>query len=175
VVLITYGDTLRNNGEAPLSTCHDFAKKHLRGVVSAIHFLPFFPYSSDDGFSVIDFFTINPDLGSWKEVKEIGNTCIHLPQTHNMIRLFRKILNVVAPDTNLITETNVPHEENISYFGNGRDEAQMVYNFTLPPLLFYSFINEDLTLFSEWAKGMHLPSEYTTFLNFTASHDGIGV
>jgi len=98
--------------------------------------------------------------------KEIGTTCMHLPQTHNMVKVFRKILDVVAPDVILITETNVPHEENISYFGNGRDEAQMVYNFTLPPLLFYSFIKEDATVFSQWAKGLHLPSEYTTFFNF---------
>jgi len=107
--------------------------------------------------------------------KEFGTTCMHLPQTHNMVKVFRKILDIVAPDVILITETNVPHEENISYFGNGRDEAQMVYNFPLPPLLFYTFIKEDATVFSKWAKGLHLPSEHTTFFNFTASHDGIGL
>jgi sucrose phosphorylase len=75
----------------------------------------------------------------------------------------------------IITETNVPHDENISYFGNGRDEAQMVYNFTLPPLLLHSFLTEDATVLSRWARGLHLESESTTFFNFTASHDGIGV
>jgi sucrose phosphorylase len=75
----------------------------------------------------------------------------------------------------ILTETNVPHAENISYFGNGRDEAQMVYNFTLPPLLFYSFVKGDATVLTEWAKGLHLASASNTFFNFTASHDGIGV
>jgi sucrose phosphorylase len=81
----------------------------------------------------------------------------------------------VAPEVVIITETNVPHDENISYFGNGRDEAQMVYNFTLPPLLFYSFSKQDTTALSDWAKGLHLESQTNTFFNFTASHDGIGV
>jgi sucrose phosphorylase len=256
--------------------------------------LPFFPWSSDDGFSVMDFFAINPELGSWDDVvsigsdfqlmfdyvvnhfssegqwfenylagkegyldfaievdpstdlsrvtrprslpllseykkhdgstvhlwttfsadqidfnfksldvlekmievllfyvqrgatilrldaiaylwKEIGTTCIHLSRTHDMVKLFRAILDLVAPDVIIVTETNVPHEENISYFGDGRDEAQMVYNFTLPPLLFYSFLKEDTTALSDWAKGLHLESASNTLFNFTASHDGIGV
>ncbi|MGD2272254.1 MAG: alpha-amylase family glycosyl hydrolase [Desulfobacterales bacterium] len=294
VVLITYGDTLTKAGEKPLTTLHGFAEKYLRDSVSTIHFLPFFPFSSDDGFSVTDFFSINPALGSWESVsrfaadfqlmfdfvinhfsaqgqwfqfylegqkgytdfaievdpstdlsmvtrprslplltaftksdgqtvhlwttfsedqidfnyksldvlekmiealifyinkgasvlrldaiaylwKEIGTSCIHLPQTHDMVKLFRKILDIIAPQVVLITETNVPHHENISYFGNGRDEAQMVYNFTLPPLLFYSFAKQDASILSRWAKGLRLESESTTFFNFTASHDGIGV
>ncbi len=294
VVLITYGDTLCKQGESPLATLHDFAKKYLKSAVSAIHFLPFFPYSSDDGFSVMDFHAIDPALGSWQDVnaigqdfelmldyvvnhfssqgkwfehylagkegfeafaieadpavdlskvtrprtlpplteykkqdgqtvhlwttfsadqidfnfksldvlekmidvlllyvkqgatmlrldaiaylwKELGTSCIHLRQTHDMVKLFRKILDTVAPEVMIITETNVPHEENISYFGNGRDEAQMVYNFSLPPLLFYSFIKQDATMLSKWAKGLQLDADTTTFFNFTASHDGIGV
>jgi sucrose phosphorylase len=266
----------------------------LKGAISNIHFLPFFPYSSDDGFSVMDFFEIDPALGTWQEVaaigqdfelmfdyvvnhfsskgqwfqnylagqkgfeefaievdpkidlsmvtrprslpllseyqkndgqtvhlwttfsadqidfnfksldvleqmidvllfyadqgatilrldaiaylwKEIGTNCIHLPQTHDMVKLFRAVLDRVAPDVIILTETNVPHAENISYFGDGRDEAQMVYNFTLPPLLFYTFVTEDATILSEWAKGLHLASADNTFFNFTASHDGIGV
>jgi sucrose phosphorylase len=107
--------------------------------------------------------------------KEIGTNCIHLTQTHDMVKLFRSILDIVAPDVMIITETNVPHPENISYFGEGRDEAQMVYNFTLPPLLFYSFVKEDASVLSQWAKGLYLESEANTFFNFTASHDGVGV
>jgi len=107
--------------------------------------------------------------------KEIGTECIHLPQTHAVVKLFRAILDLVAPDVMIITETNVPHAENISYFGTGRDEAQMVYNFTLPPLLFYSFVKEDATVLTDWAKGLYLESSGNTFFNFTASHDGIGV
>jgi sucrose phosphorylase len=106
--------------------------------------------------------------------KEIGTTCIHLPQTHAVVKLFRAILDLVAPDVMILTETNVPHVENISYFGNGRDEAQMVYNFSLPPLLFYTFVKEDATVLTDWAKGLHLASSSNTILNFTASHDGIG-
>ncbi len=294
VVLITYGDSLKKEGEDPLVTLQKFANHYLKDVFSAIHILPFFPFSSDDGFSVTDFFSINPELGSWKEIKkistnfqlmfdlvlnhisaksewfknylggkegfeelaietepssdlsmvtrprslplltqvskksgqtvhvwttfsadqidlnyksldvlekmikallfyveqganlirldavaylwkEVGTPCIHLDQAHGIVKLFRKILDLVAPDVILITETNVPHEENISYFGDGNNEAQMVYNFTLPPLLFYSFIKEDSSILSEWAKGLHLESQNNTFFNFTASHDGIGV
>ena len=294
VVLITYGDSLLGKGQAPLVTLHDFANRYLKDAISTVHFLPFFPWSSDDGFSVMDFFAINPELGSWEDVvsigrdfqlmfdyvvnhfsskgewfenylagkegyvdfamevdpatdlsqvtrpralpllseykkhdgstvhlwttfsadqidfnfrsldvlekmievlllyaqkgatilrldaiaylwKEIGTTCIHLNETHDMVKLFRSILDLVAPDVVILTETNVPHQENISYFGDGRDEAQMVYNFTLPPLLFYSFLKEDTTVLTNWAKGLHLESASNTFFNFTASHDGIGV
>jgi sucrose phosphorylase len=294
VVLITYGDSLKKEGEAPLATLHEFANQYLKGAISNVHFLPFFPYSSDDGFSVMDFFEIDPELGTWKEVaaigqgfelmfdyvvnhysskgqwfqnylegkkgfeefamevdpstdlsmvtrprslpllseykkknaqtvhlwttfsadqidfnfksldvlekmidvllfyadqgatilrldaiaylwKEIGTNCIHLSQTHDMVKLFRAVLDLVAPDVIILTETNVPHDENISYFGDGRDEAQMVYNFTLPPLLFYSMVKEDASVLSQWAKGLYLESANNTFFNFTASHDGIGV
>jgi sucrose phosphorylase len=294
VVLITYGDSLQKEGQRPLATLHEFTGHYLKGAISTIHFLPFFPYSSDDGFSVMDFYEIDPALGTWQEVaaigqdfelmfdyvvnhfsskgqwfqnylesnegfeefaidvdpstdlsmvtrprslpllseykkadgqtvhlwttfsadqidfnfksldvlekmmevllfyleqgatilrldaiaylwKEIGTSCIHLSQTHDMVKLFRAILDLLAPDVIIITETNVPHDENISYFGDGRNEAQMVYNFTLPPLLFYSFVKEDATLFSAWAKGLYLESDHNTFFNFTASHDGIGV
>jgi len=294
IVLITYGDTLIKTGETPLKTLHRFAGNYLKDIIPAIHFLPFFPYSSDDGFSVMDFFSINPELGNWQDVvaigqdfqlmfdfvvnhfsaesewfqhylddrdgfsdfaieadpstdlslvtrprslpllsefkkhdgrpvhlwttfsadqidfnfksldvlqkmievllfyiekgatilrldaiaflwKKIGTPCVHLPQTHDVVKLFRKILDIVSPDAILITETNVPHDENISYFGNGRDEAQMVYNFTLPPLLFHTLVKEDATVLSGWARTLNLPSEHTTFFNFCASHDGIGV
>ncbi|WP_419664106.1 sucrose glucosyltransferase [Desulfosarcina variabilis str. Montpellier] len=293
-VLITYGDTLQRQGQRPLATLHEFARTFLKDAVSVIHFLPFFPYSSDDGFSVMDFYRIDETLGDWNDVtrigadfnlmfdfvinhfsakgkwfanyldgrpgftdfaietdpavdlsmvtrprslplltpftktdgrnvhlwttfsedqidfnyksldvleqmirvllfyvekgaqilrldaiaylwKEIGTTCIHLPQTHDMVHLFRAVLDRVAPDVILITETNVPHAENISYFGSGGDEAQMVYNFTLPPLLFYTFVKQDCRALSQWAAGLELPSPQAAFFNFTASHDGIGV
>ncbi len=298
VVLITYGDSLFSDKEVPLKTFHRFAAKHFKDVFSTIHILPFFPYSSDDGFSVIDFYCVDPKLGGWEDIKllggdfqlmfdlvlnhvsskskwfekylneeqgfedlaieadpsidptsdlsrvtrprslpllteftkssgkavnvwttfsadqidlnfksidvlekmveillfyvkqgatilrldaiaylwkEIGTNCVHLSQTHDVVKLFRSILDCVAPDVMIITETNVPHVENISYFGDGRNEAQVVYNFTLPPLLFYSFAIEDSTALSSWAKGLYLKSEANTFFNFTASHDGIGV
>ncbi|MBW1769176.1 MAG: sugar phosphorylase, partial [Deltaproteobacteria bacterium] len=72
VVLITYGDSLLGEGQIPLVTLHDFATTYLKDAISTVHFLPFFPWSSDDGFSVMDFSTINPELGSWEEVVAIG-------------------------------------------------------------------------------------------------------
>lgn len=294
VILITYGDTLNATGQAPLQTLRTFANAHLRELFSGIHILPFYPYSSDDGFSVIDFMAVNPQLGDWEDVTQLGEnfklmfdavfnhmsaqsewfqkflandplysgffrvespdvdlsavvrprvspvltpftrsdgsvvhvwttfsadqidlnvetpetllrlleillfyveqgarlirldaiaflwkvpgtSCVHLPQTHAVIQLMRAVLDVVAPHVILITETNVPHKENISYWGDGTDEAQMVYNFTLPPLLFYSLTVGDSVKLREWVNTLQTPSERTTFFNFTASHDGIGV
>lgn len=294
IVLITYGDSLQGSDAAPLDTLIGFACKKLKNIFSTIHILPFYPYSSDDGFSVIDFFAVNPELGTWDEIKRLGNhfdlmfdfvlnhissksewfiqylagekgfedlaievnpstdlsrvtrprslpllteyqkktgesvwvwttfsadqidlnfksihvlekmvkvllhyvengariirmdaiaylwkeagtSCIHLKQTHEVVKLFRSIFNLLAPDVMNLTETNVPHDENIRYFGNGKDEAQMVYNFSLPPLLLYTFVKETTSILSRWAKSLVLESPDNTFFNFTASHDGIGV
>jgi glucosylglycerate phosphorylase len=294
VVLITYGDTLLQDGELPLRTLGRFLQTYLKGVFSGLHILPFYPYSSDDGFSITDFFAVRADLGSWRDIgdlgkrfklmvdlvanhvsaeslwfrkyladergfenlaievdpetdlssvtrprsqplltpfqkqtgrqvhvwttfstdqidlnfnnldvlenmvrallfyisqgatiirldaiaylwKEIGTPCIHLPQTHGVVRLFRSILDRVAPQVTLITETNVPHAENVAYFGNGHDEAQMVYNFTLGPLLLHAFSTGNSRALSDWVRKLSLPSAATTFFNFTASHDGIGL
>lgn len=293
VVLITYGDSLRADGAAPLQTLHRFLRQRLAGVISTVHILPFFPYSSDDGFSVIDYLAVNPDLGTWDDIarlrgdfklmfdavinhisahsawfqgfvagdpayrdffitvdpstdlssvvrprtlplltpvetsegvrhlwttfssdqidlnyanpdvllrivdvllfyvaqgaslirldaiaylwKRVGTSCIHLPETHTVVRLFRDVLDYVAPAVALITETNVPHKENISYFGGGTDEAQLVYQFTLPPLLAHTFATGDASALSQWAAGLEKVSDQTSYFNFTASHDGIGV
>jgi glycosidase len=294
VVLITYADSLRHEGQSPLQTLRQFAQDHLNDTVSTIHLLPFYPYSSDDGFSVQDFYAVNPTNGDWDDIaalsdqfplmfdavfnhmsaqsdwfrrflaredgyadmfvtgspdedlsmvtrprtsdllteferpdgetvhvwttfsddqvdinfadpttllrmldvllfyveqgakvvrldaiaflwKERGTSCDHLPQTHAIIRLMRAVLDAVAPETVLITETNVPHEDNITYFGDGYTEAQMVYNFTLPPMLFHTMLSGDCTQLNTWVKTLSTPSDQTTFFNFTASHDGIGM
>ena len=107
--------------------------------------------------------------------KQPGTHCIHLPQTHSIIRLFRALLDEAAPQVSLITETNVPHADNISYFGDGRHEAQLVYNFALPPLLLHTLQTADSSALTEWAAGLSLPSQEVTFFNFLASHDGIGL
>ncbi|MBI3152690.1 MAG: sugar phosphorylase, partial [Chloroflexi bacterium] len=107
--------------------------------------------------------------------KEIGTNCIHLPKTHHVIQFLRAALNEVAPYVYLITETNVPHIDNISYFGDGTNEAQLVYNFALPPLTLHTFHTGDARILSDWAKTLALPSDKTTFFNFLASHDGIGL
>ena len=107
--------------------------------------------------------------------KELGSECVHLEQTHELIQLMREVLHEVAPEVIIITETNVPHHENVSYFGKGDDEAQMVYNFALPPLLVHSILTEDTTTLTQWAQSLELPSNKFCFFNFTASHDGIGL
>jgi sucrose phosphorylase len=292
-LLITYGDQVREPGRAPLHTLADFCGKHLAGVVSGVHLLPFYPYTSDDGFSVVDYRAINPDLGTWDDVarlgqrfklmfdavinhisaksawfegflagdakygkyfvtvegnpdlsqvvrpralplltafntadgerrvwttfsadqidlnygepevlieiadlmlfyaargadfirldaiaymwKQIGTTCIHLPQTHAIIQLLRAALDAAAPHVRLITETNVPHADNISYFGDGTNEAQLVYNFALPPLTLHTLQTGDARALTQWAGTLTLPSKQTTFFNFLASHDGVGL
>ncbi|MHA1313365.1 MAG: sugar phosphorylase [Candidatus Helarchaeota archaeon] len=292
-ILITYGDMVRSAEKSPLRTLRDFLDGTLKGAINTIHFLPFFPYSSDDGFSVIDYMRVNPELGTWDDIdgfkqdyhlmfdavinhvsrkgkwfqeylkgnpryadyfievdegedlskvirpralplltkvetnsgpkfvwttfsadqidlnfksgellldifrilfnfvshgaelirldaiafiwKEIGTTCLHLPQVHEIVKLFRDVFDYVAPQTVLITETNVPHEENISYFGDGMDEAQMVYQFPLPPLIYDAFTTQSARYLTKWARGLEERSGSTTFFNFTASHDGIGV
>ena len=292
-LLITYADQLREPGAAPLRTLADFAETHLRGLVSGIHVLPFYPWSSDDGFSVKDLFAVDPGHGSWDDVarlgaefdlmfdgvfnhlsaqgdwfqrflrdepefrdffitvegdadlsqvirpralplltefqttrgpsrvwttfsadqvdlnfknpnvllrtleallfyvakgarfirldaiaflwKEIGTTCLHLPQTHAVIQLMRAVLDEVAPHVQLITETNVPHADNISYFGDGTNEAQLVYNFALPPLVLHALQTGHAEKLTRWAQSLTLPSDRVTFFNFLASHDGIGL
>jgi len=298
VVLITYGDLLYKRRQSPLKTLGDFCDAYLRGTINTIHILPFFPSSSDRGFSIIDFQTVDPLLGSWRDIEALeasyqlmfdgvinhvssksrwfveflaanpdyedffiwfatedeltsaqrrmifrprttpiltryeslngpryvwttfspdqidlnyqnpkvllrvieillfyvrqgadilrldavtylwnqpGTRSIHLEQTHEIIKLLRDIFSIVAPYVALVTETNVPHEENIAYFGNGRDEAHMVYNFALPPLVLHTFYTEDARALSQWADSMAPHSDTATFLNFLDSHDGIGL
>jgi sucrose phosphorylase len=293
VVLITYADQIREPGQTPLATLHEFLCAHMRGAISGVHVLPFHPYSSDDGFSVIDYRLVDPALGRWPDVgaiardfrlmvdavfnhvsvrgswfnewlaghpsrrgffhvvdptvdlsavtrprtsplltpvltpdgpvhlwttfsadqidlnyanpqvllasvqalldfvecgagiirldavaflwKQIGTSCVHLPQTHAIVRLWRAVLDAAAPGTLVLTETNVPHQENLSYFGDGTDEAHLVYQFALPPLILSAFHLADASTLREWAAGLRAPSDQTTFFNFLGSHDGIGV
>ena len=294
IILITYGDQVSRNSEPTLDTLKEFMDNHLKGVINSVHILPFYPYSSDDGFSVVNYTAVDPHMGSWREVeslsadyrimvdgvinhisqfsnwfksflagdkyfedffieldptidlskvvrpratpllheyiaddgkihniwttfskdqvdlnyksykvlravldamfyyvekgatlirldaiafiwKELGTGCVHLPQTHELIQLMREVIHEVAPEVIIITETNVPHHENISYFGSGDDEAQMVYNFALPPLLLNSIVCSNTEKLTSWAKTLKLPSNKVCFFNFTASHDGIGL
>ena len=293
VVLITYGDQVLSETQNPLQTLHTFLLDScLQAMISTVHFLPCFPYTSDDGFSVVDYRKIDPNLGSWDDIhqinrnfklmldfvvnhvsqdskwfqdyrkgiapydrffiavdpatdltrvtrprslpllsdfetnrgtqwvwttfsrdqvdlnyaepavlsemvqilleyiahgatiirldaiaylwKQIGTNCIHLPETHEVVKLLREILDQLAPDVLLLTETNVPHQENVSYFGDG-DEAHMVYQFSLPPLLIDAFLNDDAQPLKNWLANLSSPPAGATYFNFTASHDGIGV
>ncbi|CCJ73274.1 Putative sucrose phosphorylase [Cronobacter condimenti 1330] len=108
--------------------------------------------------------------------KTPGTSCIHLEKTHQLVKLFRAIVDAVAPGTVIITETNVPHKDNIAYLGNGFDEAHMVYQFPLPPLVLHAIHTACARTLCEWAQNL---SEKrvgeTTWFNFLASHDGIGL
>ncbi|TNF76325.1 MAG: sugar phosphorylase, partial [Acidobacteria bacterium] len=106
---------------------------------------------------------------------ELGTECAHLKQTHALIKLFRAVLDVVAPRVALVSETNVPHEDNISYFGDGTNEAQMIYNFALPPLVLLSFQTGDSSHLSRWASSLERVSDRATYFNFLDSHDGVGL
>ena len=107
--------------------------------------------------------------------KESGTSCIHLPQTHAIIRIWRVLLDTLAPGTLLLTETNVPHSDNVTYFGNGSDEANLVYQFALPPLVLHAFVTGKATALASWAAGIGPVSPRATWFNFLASHDGIGI
>ncbi|MGB0355041.1 MAG: sugar phosphorylase [Opitutales bacterium] len=294
VVLITYADMVKSSSEeqSPLGALKEFCTARLKGAVSAIHILPFYPWTSDDGFSVVDYREVSPDYGTWDDVsklgeefelmfdlvlnhcsskspwfkeyvsgvepglnyimegnpktdlsmvvrprstplltpyqtrkgerhvwttfsadqvdldwtspdllfefldiilyyvsigckilrldavaflwKKIGTDCLHLPETHEIIKLIRNFLEVVAPDVVILTETNVPHAENISYFGKG-DEAHAVYQFSLPPLLLHGLLRGTSEHLTDWATNLAPPPKGCHFLNFTASHDGVGV
>ena len=106
--------------------------------------------------------------------KEVGTSCLHLPQTHEVVKLMRDVMDAICPTAVLLTETNVPHEENISYFGQG-DEAHMVYQFSLPPLLLHAIHSGNTKYLYDWLKNLSAPPKGCTYFNFTASHDGIGV
>ncbi|HCB34743.1 MAG TPA: alpha-amylase, partial [Acidimicrobiaceae bacterium] len=106
--------------------------------------------------------------------KEPGTACVHLPQCHELVKLLRDLVSVRDRRAVVITETNVPHDQNASYFGDG-DEAHVVYNFALPPLLVHSFVSGSAAALQRWAAGLGAAPAGTTYLNFLAGHDGIGL
>jgi sucrose phosphorylase len=293
VLLITYGNSIvSETGEPPLATLSQFLNRYLKGTITGVHILPFFPYSSDDGFAVMDYRAVDPKLGDWQDIqgiaqqfnlmadlvinhvsshsewfqqfkqniepgchyfitvdpdtdlsdvvrprstpllaevetaagtkhvwatfspdqvdlnfanpdvlvefieillfylqmgaryirldavgylwKRLGTPCIHLKETHTLIRLMREILQMVNPQVSLITETNVPNGENLSYFGN-RNEAHIIYNFSLPPLLLNALLQGRSDHLKTWMMSMPPAPIGCAYLNFTASHDGIGL
>lgn len=293
VLLITYGDSIyRDSEEKSLVTLNGFLAEYLKDTITGVHILPFCPYSSDDGFAVIDYLAVNPALGDWQDIKTIaekfdlmadlvinhvssqsawfeqfkqgrkpgcdyfievepdtnisgvvrprsspllakvdtvegekyvwatfshdqidlnfanpdvliefikiiifyiqagakyirldaigylwkclGTPCIHLAETHAAIKLMREILQMVDSSVVLITETNVPNRENLSYFGN-RNEAHMIYNFSLPPLLLNALLQGKCDHLKTWMMSMPPAPLGCAYLNFTASHDGVGL
>lgn len=295
-ILITYGDQISDaNGKlSPLQAQRQWLNQHLDGSLSTVHILPFYPYSSDDGFSVIDYKAVQAGFGNWDDInalgndytlmfdavvnhcsqehqwfkdfladknycqdyfievnpdnpalkkvmrprtsplvhayettagvryvwttfsrdqidlnfaspnllaemidvlffyiqngaryirldaitfaiKKLGTNCATLPETHDLVKLIRYILSLYAPDVTLITETNVPHKENISYFNEGH-EAQMVYNFPLPPLLIHAILRQNAEYLAAWAQKLEQDTPNgCAYFNMTATHDGIGI
>ena len=106
--------------------------------------------------------------------KKIGTSCINHHKTHEIVRLFRTLLSYLSPKAVLVTETNTPARENVSYFGNG-NEAHWIYNFSLPPILVYSILSGDSSYIEKLTMSMPPSQLGTAYLNFIASHDGIGL
>ena len=106
--------------------------------------------------------------------KETGTTCLNLRQTHAIIQLIRYIVDIYDDETVIVTETNLPNQENLSYFGNG-NEAHWIYNFSLPPLILYSLLFSDSSILRRWSMRMPPALSGTSYLNFLSSHDGFGM
>ena len=291
-LVITYGDSVLLDDEKPLRTLNRFLDKYCRSSISGVHILPFYPFTSDDGFSVLDYSSVNESLGDWEDInaiannyslmadlvvnhcsarspwfenfikgrdpgrgffytaspdddlstvvrprtndllrevetsegtqyvwctfshdqvdlnfrnpavlkqfvsiikqyldngirifrldaiaflwKEIGTNCLNLEQTHEMVRLFRTLIEQAQHDAIIITETNIPNRENLEYFGNA-DEAHCVYNFSLPPLLVNTLVTGSCGYLKQWMMSMPPARNGTAYFNFVASHDGIGL
>ena len=106
--------------------------------------------------------------------KEPYTTCLHLDPVHSIVKLLNKCLKIIKPSAVLITETNVPEKENLSYLIEG-NEANLAYNFTLPPLLLEAIYTGKTDLLKSWLSTWKELPRHTSLLNFTSSHDGIGL
>ena len=107
--------------------------------------------------------------------KELGTSCVHHEKTHLLVKAFREVCSTIDPTTILVTESNVPHQENVSYLGSGDDEVHMVYNFSLAPLILHALVEGTATHLKDWSSNLEPLPGHTSFFNFTATHDGIGV
>ena len=107
--------------------------------------------------------------------KKSGSKCVNLKETHEIIKLLRIVCNSLKSKPIIITETNLPENENLSYFGTKNNESHWIYNFSLPPLLIHSFLFEDSTYLNRWSKNLPQTKIGNNYLNFIASHDGIGM
>ena len=291
-VLITYADSIYKNGEATLKTLRKLLSKHFGSLSKVVHILPFLKSTSDGGFAVSSYDSLEEKFGDWDDLKSIsknhdlmadlvlnhvssshpwvqqfikyqepgisnvfspkqnldwsnvvrprssslfsqintedgpkqvwttfgpdqidlnwhnpkmtleflnliinylsngikwfrldavgfiwkesGTTCLHLPKAHSIVKLLRVLLNNLLDEGVLITETNVPQKENLSYLIPD-DEAHMAYNFPLPPLLLEAIITSRADILNSWIFDWPILPEDTTLFNFTASHDGVGL
>ena len=106
--------------------------------------------------------------------KRSGTACLHLPETHAVVKALRLAAHAAAPWVRLITETNVPHTDGLTYFGDG-DESDLVYSFALPPLIIHALTTGDARPLTEWAASLTSPPGEGALFHFLASHDGIGL
>ena len=291
-LVICYGDSVYSEKKKSIKVFQTFFQKRLKSYFNTIHFLPFYPSSSDSGFAVKDHFKVENKLGSWSDIKSISRSnnvmadmvinhssarglwfknflkkkepgkdffltvdskfniskvvrprdhrllkkikifkrpeylwrtfspdqidlnfknpsvliqfikimihlinngvtifrldaiaylwkenrtkCINLKQTHQIIKLLRIIINLLNIQTTIITETNLPEKENLSYFGSN-DEANWIYNFSLPPLLIHALLFENSSYLNKWSENLPNTKSGNSYLNFIASHDGIGI
>ncbi|MCR4328974.1 MAG: alpha-amylase family glycosyl hydrolase [Candidatus Roizmanbacteria bacterium] len=107
--------------------------------------------------------------------KQVGTPSVHMKQTHTILAIWREIMAQINPEAYLITETNVPNNINVQYFGKTVPEAHMVYNFGLSPLLLHTFMKKDSTLLTNWVQTLHTPRDDTTYFTITQTHDGVNV
>ena len=291
-LLITYADSIKAEGKSPLCSLSEFISEYIEDEINTIHILPFYPSSSDDGFSVIDHTVVHDKFGDWSQIASLsknkvimadvvlnhgsresawfkqflvgekpgadyffspdenfdlskvvrprdhsvlspvntpggqrllwctfsedqidfdfsnpdvleqfigiilgivdqgirilrldavgylwkcdGSSCLNLPETHAIIKLIRFITDLYDADITLVSETNLPNHENLSYFGNG-NEAHWIYNFSLPPLILNSLLFADSEALRSWSMSMPPALEGTSYLNFLSSHDGFGM
>jgi sucrose phosphorylase len=290
--MISYAGTIEEAGRPGLPTLLGFSDRHFAEAINGIHVLPFFPYSSDDGFAVIDYLSVDESAGSWADIrmlaaryrlmadlvinhassesewfknfiarrdpgkdyfkeaspeddlsqvvrprstplltkvdtadgerwvwctfgpdqvdldfgnpevllrmieivraylangvrvlrldavaflwKEAGTPSLHDQRTHEVVKLLRTLVEHFDPSVMLITETNVPNRDNLTYFGNA-NEAHAIYNFSLPPLLIHALLTGNCRHLKTWMMSMPPARHGTAYLNFIASHDGIGL
>src|SRR5690606_25773368 len=71
-LLITYADSIRSPGRTPLGVLREFLSRHVGRDISMVHLLPFYPWTSDDGFAVTDFRAIAPGLGTWDDIADLS-------------------------------------------------------------------------------------------------------
>ena len=291
-LVISYGDNIYSSQSSSMKIFQKFFQKNLEKLFDTIHFLPFYPSSSDSGFAVKDHYQIDRKIGNWSDLKKIskskkimadvvinhasarglwfknflkrkkpgkdyfltvnskfntskvvrprdhkllkkikifekndylwrtfspdqidlnfknpsvllrfikiiiylinngvtifrldaiaylwkqnGTKCINLSQTHEIIKLLRVVTSLLNVQTLIITETNLPEKENLSYFGKN-NEANWVYNFSLPPLLIHAFLFENSSYLNQWSRKLPSTKHGNCYLNFIASHDGIGI
>ena len=291
-LVICYGDSVYSKKKKSIKVFKNFFQKKLKNCFNTIHFLPFYPSSSDSGFAVKDHYEVDKKLGNWLDIKNISNSnsvmadmvinhssarglwfknflkkkepgrdyfltvdskfntskvvrprdhkllkkikifkktdylwrtfspdqidlnfknpsvliqfikimlhlinngvtifrldaiaylwkengtkCINLKQTHEIIKLLRNVIDLLNIQTKIITETNLPEKENLSYLGKN-DEANWIYNFSLPPLLIHAFLFENSSYLNKWSKNLPNTKNGNCYLNFIASHDGIGI